>query len=119
MLKVYFKPDCSTCQTALQLIDETSDEKPETVEYLINTPSENELKEIVGMLGIQPEDLVRKKEHLYRERYEGKNITGEEWIKIMHENPVLIERPILVSGDKAIIGRPVERIVEFLKTDHK
>lgn len=67
------------------------------------------------MLGIKPEQLVRKKEPLYKENYEGKKITGTQWLKILHENPILIERPILVSGDRAIIGRPVETIVEFLK----
>lgn len=70
---------------------------------------------MVRMLGIKPEQLVRKKEPLYKEQYEGKKITGAQWLKILHENPILIERPILVSGDRAIIGRPVETIVEFLK----
>ena len=98
----------------MQLIRENSTGPVETVEYLVQTPSVKELKEIVKMLGIQPEQLVRKKEPLYKEKYEGKKITGAQWLKILHDNPILIERPILVSGDKAIIGRPVETIVEFL-----
>jgi arsenate reductase len=99
----------------MQLIKENTSEPIETVEYLVQTPSVKELKEIVKMLGIKPEQLVRKKEPLYKENYEGKKITGTQWLKILHENPILIERPILVSGDRAIIGRPVETIVEFLK----
>ena len=99
----------------MQLIKENTSEPIETVEYLVQTPSVKELKEIVKMLEIKPEQLVRKKEPLYKENYEGKKITGTQWLKIMHENPILIERPILVSGDRAIIGRPVETIVEFLK----
>ena len=116
MLKVYFKPDCSTCKTALDLIHENSQEELQLIEYLIETPSEKELSEIISMLGIQSEDLVRKKEPLYHEKYEGKIISGEEWIRIMTEHPVLIERPVIVDGNRAIIGRPVEKIIEFLKT---
>ncbi len=115
MLKVYFKPNCSTCQTALSLIRENTTEKIEKVEYLIEVPSIDELKEILRMLGMNAEQLVRKKESLYKEKYEGRKISEKQWLTILHENPILIERPIVVTGDKAIIGRPVERIVEFLK----
>ena len=114
MLKVYFKPNCSTCQTALQLIKANSKEEIETVEYLVETPTQAQLKEIIRMLGIKPEELVRKKEPLYKEKYEGKKINGAQWIKILNQNPILIERPIIINGDKAIIGRPVERIIEFV-----
>lgn len=115
MIKFYTKPTCSTCRTALQLLKENCDEEIESVEYLINTPTQKELKELVKMLGIKPEELVRKKEQLYKEKYEGKKITGTEWIRILSKNPILIERPIIVKGNQAIIGRPVERIVEFVR----
>ena len=115
MLKVYFKSNCATCQTALGLIKKNSKEKIQKIEYLVETPSEKEIKEILKMLGIKAEQLVRKKESLYKEKYEGKKISNSQWIKILHENPILIERPILVRGDKAIIGRPMETIVEFIK----
>lgn len=114
MLKVYFKPNCSTCRTALQLMRENTDEEIETIEYLVETPTVAQLKEIVRMLGVKPEDLVRKKESLYKEKYEGKKITGAQWLKIMNENPILIERPIIIKGDRAIIGRPIEKIVNFM-----
>ncbi len=90
-------------------------EKIETIEYLVETPSVAELKEIVKMLGIKPEELVRKKESLYKEKYEGKKITGSQWLKILNQNPILIERPIIIKGDKAIIGRPIEKVVSFVK----
>ena len=115
MLKVYFKANCATCQTALKLMRDNTKEKFEKIEYLVETPSEKEIKELLKMLGIKAEQLVRKKEHLYKEKYEGKKISNAEWIKILHQNPILIERPIVVSGDKAIIGRPFETIVDFLK----
>ena len=114
MLKVYFKPNCATCQTAMQLMKANTEEKIETVEYLVETPSEAELKEILQMLGMKAEDLVRKKEHLYKEQYEGKDLTDEAWIKVMHDNPILIERPIVVKDGKAILGRPIEKILDIL-----
>ncbi len=114
MLKVYFKPNCSTCQTALKLMKDNTKEKLELIEYLVDVPSEKEIKEILKMLGIKAEDIVRKKEKLFKEKYEGKIITNAQWIKILHKNPILIERPIVVKDGKAIIGRPIERILEIL-----
>ena len=115
MLKVYFKPNCATCQTALKLIKSNTKEKLETIEYLVETPSEKEIKEILTMLGMTAEQLVRKKEPLYKEKYEGRKITNAQWIKILNKNPILIERPIVVKDGKAIIGRPVETIIDFVK----
>src|SRR6187549_2083977 len=114
LLKIYFKPNCSTCQTALSLLKDNSDEEYEIVEYLVEVPSEKEIKEILKMLGMKAEDLVRKKEHLYKEKYEGKKISNAEWIKILVKNPILIERPIVVKDGKAIIGRPIERILDII-----
>ena len=114
MLKVYFKANCATCQTALKLMSDNTKEKFERIEYLVETPNEKEIKEIVKMLGIKAEELVRKKEPLYKEKYEGKKISDSEWIKILHDNPILIERPIVINGNKAIIGRPIEKILEIL-----
>jgi len=114
MLKVYFKPNCATCQTALKLIKVNTEEELDLIEYLVETPSEKEIKEILKMLGMKAEQLVRKKEHLYKDKYEGKKISESEWIKIMVKNPILIERPIVVKDGKAIIGRPIERILDIL-----
>ena len=114
MLRVYFKPNCNTCQTALKFVKDNSDEELELVEYLVETPSEEEIKEILDMLGMKAEDLVRKKEPLYKEKYEGKKISNARWIKILHKNPILIERPIFVKDGKAIIGRPVEKVLDIL-----
>ncbi len=115
LLKVYFKANCATCQSALQLMRKNTKEKFVKTEYLVDVPTEDEIKEILKMLGIKAEDLVRKKESLYKEKYEGKKISEKQWIKILHQNPILIERPIVVLNDKAIIGRPIEKIVEFIK----
>lgn len=119
MLKVYFKASCATCQTALKLIRNTTKDKFEKTEYLVDVPTEEEIKNILKMLGISAEQLVRKKEPVYKERFDGKTFSEDEWIKILHQNPILIERPILVLNDKAIIGRPMEAIVEFVKPKKK
>jgi arsenate reductase (glutaredoxin) len=114
MLKVYFKPNCATCRTALSLLKKNTEEEMELIEYLVETPTQKEIKEILKMLGMKAEDLVRKKEHLYKEKYEGKKISNAEWIKILVKNPILIERPIVVKDGKALIGRPPEKILEIL-----
>jgi arsenate reductase len=114
MLKVYFKPNCATCQTALGLLKKNAKEDFELIEYLVETPSQKEIKEILKMLGMKAEQLVRKKEPLYKAKYEGKKISESEWIKILVKNPILIERPIVVKDGKAIIGRPPERILEII-----
>ena len=93
---------------------EHSKEKFQKIEYLVETPSEKEIKEILKMLGMKAEQLVRKKESLYKEKYEGKKISNAEWIKILSKNPILIDRPIVVKDGKAIIGRPPERILDIL-----
>lgn len=90
------------------------EEEAEYIEYLVDIPTEKEIKEIVSMLGIKAEDLVRKKEKLFKENFEGKNISDEEWIGILHRHPILIERPIFVKNGKAIIGRPVERVLDII-----
>ena len=72
MLKVYFKANCATCQSALKLMRDNTKEKFVKTEYLVEVPTEAEIKEILTMLGMKAEDLVRKKEPLYKEKYEGK-----------------------------------------------
>lgn len=119
MLKIYFKPNCSTCQTALKLARENTKEEIQTVEYLVEVPKQKDIKELLKLLGIKAEQLVRKKESLYKEHYEGKKISNSEWIKILVQHPILIERPIIINGDKAIIGRPAETIVDFIKKKNK
>ena len=113
MLKVYFKPNCATCRTALSLLKKEADEEMELIEYLVEVPTQKDIKEILKMLNMKAEDLLRKKEHLYKEKYEGKKFTDNQWIKIMTENPILIDRPIVVKDGKAIIGRPPEKVLEL------
>ena len=86
----------------------------ELIEYLKDVPTEKALKEVLKKLGLKPEDLLRKKEPLFVEKYKGKKLTDAQWIKVMTESPILIERPVAIYGNKAIIGRPAERVVEII-----
>ncbi|NNM94412.1 MAG: arsenate reductase (glutaredoxin) [Bacteroidia bacterium] len=111
---LYYNPRCSKCREALCLLEEKGI-KPEIIEYLKTPPSEKELKEILHRLGLKPLDLIRTKEPLYAEKYKGHDYSDAEWIRIMCKNPVLIERPIAIEGNKAVVGRPAEKILTLLQ----
>jgi arsenate reductase (glutaredoxin) len=111
---LFYNPHCSTCRNAYDILNGQGCEI-EIVEYLKDTPSEKELKEVLKKLGLKPQDLLRKKEPLFAEKYKSKKLTDDQWIKVMTENPILIERPVAIYGNKAVIGRPAERVVEILK----
>lgn len=87
----------------------------EVVHYLETPPTQKLLKDLLKKLGMKAEAIVRKNEPLYKEKYEGRKITNAEWIKILSQNPVLIERPIVVKGNKAVIGRPAENVKKLLE----
>lgn len=114
MLKIYHNTRCSTSRNVCDLLKKKK-VKTEVVEYLKTPPAQKELKELLQLLGMKASELVRTKESLYKEKVEGKKITQAQWLKILAENPILIERPIIVKGDKAIIGRPPEKVLEFIK----
>lgn len=88
--------------------------QPTIVKYLDNPPSQKELRTIIKKLGIKPADLVRKTESIYKEKFKGKQLSDEEWIEAMIQYPKLIQRPILIKGDKAVVGRPTEALLDIL-----
>jgi arsenate reductase len=99
--------------TALQLLKKNSKEPIEKIEYLVDVPSEKELKGILALLGMKASEFIRKKEPLYKEKYEGKKFSEAEWIKVMVENPILIDRPIVIKDGKAVLCRPSEKVLEL------
>jgi len=113
-ITILHNPRCSKSRTALQEAQACNYEI-EIVEYLKDTPSVAELKNLLKKLGLKPEAIVRKKEPLFVEKFAGKKYTDTQWIKILHDNPVLIERPIIVKGDEAILGRSQEQLDSILK----
>jgi arsenate reductase len=110
---IYHNPKCSKSRATLALLQEHEIE-PKVIEYLKTPPTTAELKAIVAKLGIAPEQLVRKGEDVYKANYAGKKLTEAQWIEAMVSHPILIERPIVVSGSRAVIGRPPENVGQLL-----
>ncbi len=108
-MKIYHNPRCRKSRETLDILTNKGIE-PEVVLYLETPPSKRELKEILSKLGISAFDLVRKTEAIYKENYKGKDLTEAKWIEAMIKYPKLIERPIVVKGKKAVIGRPPENV---------
>lgn len=113
MLKIYHNNRCSKSRQTLELINQSGQEV-EVVEYLKIPPTAEELRDILNKLHMRPEQLLRKGEAIYKEKYKGQELSDEEWIEAMVENPVLIERPIVVKDNKAVLGRPPENVQELL-----
>jgi arsenate reductase len=85
------------------------------VEYLKDPPTADELDSVLGMLGMEPRDLIRRKEKEYKELgLADPDLSRQQLIRSMVEHPRLIERPVAISGDRAVLGRPTERVLELL-----
>lgn len=95
-ITIYHNGRCSKSNTALKEITQ-SGEPFQVVNYLETVPSIAELKSILAKLELKPFDIVRKTEKVYLEKFKGKELSDEEWIKALHENPILIQRPIIVK----------------------
>lgn len=108
---IYHNPRCSKSRETLRLLEEKG-VRPTVVEYLVSPPSKQELKRILGLLGMAPRDILRAKEA--KEAGIDPNQPDDALIAAMVANPAVIERPIVVAGDKARLGRPPERILEIL-----
>jgi arsenate reductase len=113
MIKIYHNPRCRKSREGLQLLKESKQEF-KIIEYLKETPNFDELKSIINLLGITPLELIRKNESIWKKNYKGKELTNDEVIRAMTEHPKLIERPIVINKEKAIIGRPPENIKYIL-----
>ena len=109
---IYHNPKCSKCRATLEILNNKGVE-PNIIEYLKNPPSKEELAEIIQKLNIQPTELIRFKEEKAKElRISATDdLTLEEWLTILTENPVLIERPIVLSAKGAVIGRPPKNVL--------
>ncbi len=109
MIKIYHNPRCSKSRQGVAILEESNVEF-ETIKYLDQTLTKDELVEIISLLEIKPIELVRKNEKIWKESFKSKELTDDEIIIAMIENPKLIERPIVVNNKKAVIGRPPENI---------
>jgi len=112
---IYHNSRCSKCRATLALLEE-HDVDIEMIEYLTNPPTKEKLEELLAMLGMEACDLMRRSEEVYKEQYADKELSREECLNAMVANPVLIERPIVVSGGRAVLGRPPENVLKLIKS---
>ncbi len=111
---IYHNPRCSKSRQTLALLQERGVEA-EIVEYLKTPPSKARLKSILKMLGLKPRDLMRRKEAAYHElNLDDESLSTDALITAMVEHPILIERPIVICGEQAAIGRPPEAVLDIL-----
>lgn len=113
-ITIYHNPRCSKSRQTMEILS-NNNAQPEIVEYLKTPPDSDTLQEIIQKLGISPRDLLRKGEGEYKElNLADASLTDKQLIDAMVKHPTLIERPIVIKGKKAVIGRPPERVLEIL-----
>ena len=113
-ITIYINPKCSKCRLSLALLKEKN-VTAEIVEYLTTPPDRRQLSEILDLLKLEPRELMRTFEAPYTElNLDNENLSRDDLIQAMIENPILIERPIVINGNKATIGRPPEKILDIL-----
>jgi arsenate reductase len=113
MIQIYHNPRCGKSRNCLAFIEETGQEF-EVIKYLEEKPSFQELASIIKKLNCKPIHLVRLKEKIWIDSYKNKSLTDDDVIQAMVDNPILIERPIVIKGEKAIIGRVIDEVSEFV-----
>ena len=111
---LYHNPRCSKSRRALELLRGKNVE-PEIVEYLVSPPSLSELDAILNMLGIEPRELMRRNESVYKDlALDDESLDRHSLLQAMVEHPILIERPIAVAGGRAALGRPPENVLDII-----
>lgn len=113
-ITIYHNPRCSKSRQTLALLEENG-VAPEIVEYLKDPPDAATLKSVLGKLGLKARDVMRKGEDAYKDNnLGGDSLTEADLIAAMVANPILIERPIVVKGSEAVIGRPPENVLKLI-----
>jgi arsenate reductase len=114
MIQIYHNPRCGKSRNCLALLEEKNSEYL-IIKYLDTPPTYEELESLLSKLKLEPIALVRQKEKVWIENFKNKFLTDEEIIKTMILHPILIERPILIKGDKAMVARDLDKVSDFLK----
>jgi len=112
-ITVYEKPTCTTCRNLAELLKENGIGY-EKVNYYIDALSEEKLRELLGKANLKPFDILRKKEPLVKELNITEDTPPDEIIKLIIENPNLLQRPIVEVGGKAVLARPIEKAIELI-----
>ena len=113
-VQIFYNPNCSKCRLTMDILNDKGVQTT-VVEYLSTPPNTTELNEVLDLLGLDPRELMRKHETPYKEnKLDNPDLSREQLIQAMIDNPILIERPIIINGNKATIGRPPERVLDIL-----
>jgi arsenate reductase len=115
-LVIYHNARCSKSRSTCELIA-ASGATATIVEYLKTPPTRDELRALLDKLGMKPVELVRRGEDVFKENYAGKTLDDDGWLDALVAHPILIERPIVVRGERAVIGRPPEKVLQLLAAD--
>ena len=114
-IKIFHNPRCSKSRQTLTILEDNGIDV-DIIEYLKESPNKETLLQIINLLDIKPRDLIRKGETVYKEKHLNReNLTDDDLLQFMVDNPILIERPIVYDDNRAIIGRPPENVLIFLK----
>ncbi len=112
-VRIYHNPRCSKSRSACAILQEKGIEA-EVVEYLKTPPDRETLRTLLARLGLPAHAIVRTGEAVFKAEYQGREMSEEDWIEAMIAHPILIERPIVVVGERAVVARPPERVLELL-----
>jgi len=112
-LRIYHNPRCSKSRGACALAAERG-QTAEIIDYLATPPSREELVALLAKLRMSPAELVRRGEAVFKEHYAGRDLDDAAWLDALVAHPILIERPIVVRGDRAVVARPPEKLLELL-----
>jgi arsenate reductase len=113
-IQILHNSRCSKSREALQYLEDQKIDF-DLINIIQNPLSKEEVRSVLQKLGMKAEDLVRKSDALFKEKYAGQELDEDGWINVLVNNPTLIQRPIVIKDNKAVIGRPLENVVNFLK----
>lgn len=113
MIQIYHNPRCSKSRECVAHFEDT-EQDIQIINYLKNPPSSEEIRELLLKLKMEPIDLVRKEEKVWKEEFSSKQLDNDDIINAMALNPILIQRPIVIVNDKAVIARPLENIKSLI-----
>lgn len=112
-VRIYYNPRCSTCRNTVALVQEKG-YNTDLVEYLAAPLNKTELSDLLKKLALKPRELIRSSEEIFKEKYSGRTLSDDEWLDAMVAHPVLMQRPVVVRGNKAIIARPPETVLTLI-----
>ncbi|AJW61544.1 Arsenate reductase [Elizabethkingia miricola] len=113
-IQILHNSRCTKSREALQYLENQNIDF-ELINIIQNPLNKQEVASVLQKLGMKAEDLVRKSDALFKEKYVGQELDEDDWVNVLVDNPTLIQRPVVIKDNKAVIGRPLENIVDFLK----